>query len=174
MALKAKNSIYYYLFYILLFSLNYSCLPTYHKARISNFKTELNSKYENSPVSSPSHDHVDRQQELKAKMKFPEDSTDHAILYKCNFTGVRQKLTDDQLESILLILNDASSYAWGEIGTPKTEYYLVFYNQNNKCIGITEIDLSGQTYSGPYRSLMKQGFINQITFPRLKRILKIK
>lgn len=64
-------------------------------------------------------------------------------------------LTKEQSKELLEILNDSSSYRWGELGTPEVHFYFKYFNDKNELIGFTKIDQEGMAYSEPYLTKMK-------------------
>ena len=84
-----------------------------------------------------------------------------SILIENSFPFRKREISFEKSKKISAILNDSSSYKWGETGTPVYNYNLYFYDENDKVIGISLIDLGGGIKSYPYRSFMKWGGVSE-------------
>jgi len=93
---------------------------------------------------------------------FPNKNVSCAKLTKNDFWKETTKISGEKLEVLLTLLNDSSSYDWGELGTPEIHYYITFFDQKDKCIGLTTIDLEGMAYSYPCTAHMKWGMIKKM------------
>jgi hypothetical protein len=68
---------------------------------------------------------------------------------------------------VLKILNDSSSYQWGELGTPYHDKTLIYYDKMHNSIGFTLIDYGGEVDNYPFLPLMKWGAMTQNGFNQL-------
>ncbi len=108
--------------------------------------------------------------ETERKIMFPLEKANYCIIYR----GVLLKdirIDSYRTQEIITVLNDTSSYRWGEVGTYFEDWKIIFYNSNNNIIGITSIDLGGYTYSSPYIRKMKWGSLRDESLGRLMRII---
>ena len=77
------------------------------------------------------------------------------------YFSLSKKVNKKDTKRLIEILNDSTSYVWGEIGTFEPNKSIVFYDKNDKIIGITELDWAKrQTYSSPMTRTMKWGFLS--------------
>ena len=96
------------------------------------------------------------EKEDKNEYRFPRNEPNKVILFSnYNYWKSEYILTDEQSRKLLKILNDSTSYRWGELGTPEVHYYFKYYNDKNELIGFTKIDQEGMAYSEPYLTKMK-------------------
>ncbi len=95
-----------------------------------------------------------------------------AVLYK-GFFSFDKTLGDSAAKRILEILNDTSSYVWGEVGTFLPGRKIVFYDSEDNLIGVTEFEEENgcQTYSFPYLLRMKWGALSKNAFTVLDSLL---
>lgn len=97
--------------------------------------------------------------EERTNFKFPQEKVSSAKIYGNSFF-FSKNLNKNEIEFLLKKFNDSSSFRWGEIGTFINYKTIIFYNDYNKIIGITEVDEDyGQTYSVPMTKKMKWGFL---------------
>lgn len=83
-----------------------------------------------------------------------------------------KKLSKSNSEKLVTLLNTPESYIWGEIGTPDFNKRIVFYDKNNKIIGITIYSYEGQTYSNPHLNKMKWGMLSDEANKAILKIIK--
>ena len=76
-----------------------------------------------------------------------------------------------QANSIISLLNDTSTYAWGEWGTPEIAQTIFYYNNEGHAIGYTKIDPLGEVDNYPYLPLMKWGMMTDTSFANLQQLL---
>ncbi|KOS06178.1 hypothetical protein AM493_09145 [Flavobacterium akiainvivens] len=107
-------------------------------------------------------------EEDKRGIRYPGKAA-YALLHSQNYFSPGKRLAATQMEELLTLLNDSASYDWGELGTPEVHYYFTFHDNADKCIGVTTIDLLGQTYSYPPTAHMKWGLLNKMD--RVKQII---
>lgn len=97
--------------------------------------------------------------EEKNDFKFPQGKVNSAKIYGNSFFFPK-KLNEKEILFLLKKFNDSSSFRWGEIGTFLDYKTILFYNADNKIIGITEVDEDyRQTYSVPMTKKMKWGYL---------------
>ena len=101
--------------------------------------------------------------EDKNNVYFPSDKVSYAILNKNDFFKRSSIIEKEKLKELLNILNDSSSYIWGELGTPEIHYYLTYFDKDDNCIGLTTLDLEGMAYSQPMTAKMKWGMIKNMS-----------
>lgn len=104
-------------------------------------------------------------------LTYPRNKVAYAYVEFDDLLNFRFKLLDSQLETILKVLNDSSSYQWGEIGTPHFDRTIYFYNHENEVIGVTLFSYDHQTYSHPHTALMKWGMLKDEAFLKLLPIV---
>ena len=104
---------------------------------------------------------------LTAKVKY-------AKVVNESFPYTSRRLDSKQTRLIIEVLNDTSSYRWGEFGTP-TYYQTIFYfDSTDQIIGYTMTDMMGEIENYPYRSLMKWGMMTDKGFSRLIKLINRK
>lgn len=81
-------------------------------------------------------------------------------IYNNVFPYTKHKFDFIQTERLLKILNDTTSYAWGEIGTPYYDKTIIFYDNNGDTVGYTVISFDGQVDIFPDRALTKWGLLS--------------
>lgn len=98
----------------------------------------------------------------------------YAKVVKESFPFSSRRLDAVQTRLILEVLNDTSSYRWGEFGTPTYDQTIFYYDSTDKIIGYTIIDNMGEIQNYPYRSLMKWGMMTDKGFSRLIKLMNRK
>ena len=124
-----------------------------------DYKTEIINKYSYNKTSTVETYNEDCSFEFQNQIQFPLDKPNIAKLHFSDLNILPKTLNDKQTETILRILNDTSSYVWGEIGTPYFDTYFTFHDKNGNCIGSTKFSFDGQTYSTPSLAKMKWGLL---------------
>jgi len=105
------------------------------------------------------------------KITFPQAKPARAELYS-GYLNLSRELDSEDIKKVIKILNDSSSYEWGEIGTFEPNKRILFYDNNGQIIGITEIDWAKlQTYSAPMNRTMKWGLLSYSGRDKLFRII---
>lgn len=105
-------------------------------------------------------------EEIKNNLIFPLGEVGKAIVCKGLFS-FDHIIINANINSVIEIINDTSSYVWGEVGTFIHEKKIVFYGKKNDPIGITEIDADGVcTYFLPLFETDEMGFINNGGLPK--------
>ncbi|WP_420572962.1 hypothetical protein [Kordia sp.] len=98
--------------------------------------------------------------EKQSGINFINEIAQHAEIYSGYFS-LSKKINKKDTEKLVKILNDSTSYVWGKIETFKPNQSIIFYDQNDKVIGITELDCAKrQTHSSPMTRTMKWGFLS--------------
>lgn len=84
------------------------------------------------------------------------------------------KLNPQMIQSLLQLINDPSSYEWGEYGTFELGMQLRFYNDAQKLVGILEFDKTElrQTKAIPYLKRTKWGVLSIKASERMQQIIK--
>jgi hypothetical protein len=88
-------------------------------------------------------------------------------MYKNWFPFTTHKFDKNETERILKILNDGSSYIWGEIGTPYYDQIIVFFDKDENEIGYVNISLDGQIDVFPNIASTKWGCLSDKGFKEL-------
>jgi hypothetical protein len=95
------------------------------------------------------------------------DKAAYSEIWNNQFPFSKTKFNFDQTERILKILNDSSTYMWGEIGTPYFDKTIIFYGEKTDVIGYTIVSFDGQTRSFPDVALTKWGALSPEGFKDL-------
>ncbi len=85
-----------------------------------------------------------------------------------------RRFDEKQTSLIIEVLNDTSSYRWGEFGTPTYDQTIFYYDSTDQVIGYTIIDMMGEIENYPFRSLMKWGMMTDKGFSRLIKLMNRK
>ncbi len=117
---------------------------------------EIKERYNYEFSSNPDNYISDCLEETKDGIKFPLDEPAYAILHYDKLK-LDKTLKTEQLIKLLTLLNDTSTYEWGEVGTPYFDRIVTFHDKAGRCIGLTKISYDGQTYSTPTIAKMKYG-----------------
>ena len=104
---------------------------------------------------------------LTAKVKY-------AKVVNESFPFTSRRLDSKQTRLIIEVLNDTSSYRWGEFGTPTYDQTIFYFDSTDQIIGYTIIDMMGEIENYPYRSLMKWGMMTDKGFSRLIKLMNRK
>ncbi len=167
--MRIRNLKYLLVGIIFLFGYRFFTYPNFKKV-----KTELKEKY--SDFSNGTNEDkltykTDVSKEKTNQIKFPQTDLNSAKIYG-RFFSADQKLNLSQTKRLTEILNDSSSYRWGEIGTFEHNKTIVFYDSEKNIIGITELDSDlRQTYSIPSTKTMKWGNLSDKGLEKLKEII---
>ncbi len=109
--------------------------------------------------------------EMNSKLEFPLGAVEKVIVDKGCFS-FRHRVANKNIPRIVAILNDTSSYIWGEVGTFMLGKQVVFYDKEDKALGMTNIDIGGVcTYSYPYLRRMKWGALTDNASQELERLI---
>lgn len=98
---------------------------------------------------------------------FLTDKVKYAKVVNESFPFSSKRLDTVQSRLILEVLNDSSSYTWGEFGTPTYDQTIFYFDSTDKIVGYTIIDNMGEIENYPYRSLMKWGMMTDKGYGRL-------
>ncbi len=112
--------------------------------------------------------------EVQNSRTFLLNEAAYSVIYNDEFPYSSTKLDLRTTNEILILLNDTSSYRWGEYGTPEYCWTIIYYGNTSEPIGYTQIDPLGEVESFPYRSLMKWGMLTDKRFEELLTIINIK
>lgn len=95
----------------------------------------------------------------KANIKlFTIENVAKAKLFTSGIFKFEKDINISDSKKLAHILNDSASYVWNELGTAEFDKRIVFYDNLNKVIGLTQIDYDNkQTYSEPHSKTMKWG-----------------
>ena len=124
-------------------------------------KAELAQRFTYDKISMKDSYAADCGQEFKDGIQFPLEKPESAELHFHRFGKMPVSLNRQQTATILQVLNDTSSYVWGELGTPYFDSYFTFHDKDGNCIGYTDFSFEGQTYSTPSLAKMKWGLLNE-------------
>ena len=109
--------------------------------------------------------------ETERNLIFSLGQVDKAIVYN-GFFSFDKTLAKEKTERVLEILNDTSSYIWGEVGTFIQGKKIVYYDKENFPIGLTDIDAEGgQTYSVPYLKKMKWCALKNVAYNEIDKLI---
>ncbi|WP_456442013.1 hypothetical protein [Psychroserpens sp.] len=167
--MKIRNLKYLLVGVLFLLGYRFFTYPNFKKV-----KTELKEKYSGFPNGKDEDRltyRIDVEKEKNNGIEFSKTKLNSAKIYG-KFFSADQKLNLSQAKHLTEILNDTSSYKWGEIGTFEHYKTIVFYDSDKNIIGITEIDTDlRQTYSTPSIKKMKWGYLSDIGLEKLKEII---
>lgn len=90
-----------------------------------------------------------------------------AEMHNNSFPFSTHKFDQIETEKILKIINDSSSFDWGEIGTPYYDKIIVFFDENKNEIGYMDVSLDGQINVFPNLALTKWGLLSDKGFKDL-------
>ncbi|MFY0482869.1 hypothetical protein ACI6PS_09690 [Flavobacterium sp. PLA-1-15] len=89
---------------------------------------------------------------------FTVENVAKAKLFTSGILKFEIDINIEDSKKLVQILNDSASYVWNELGTAEFDKKIVFYDNSNKVIGLTQIDFDNQqTYSEPHSRTMKWG-----------------
>lgn len=127
--------------------------------KFDKYEKQIDKKF--SSVETPFPENYDSlcMRETQANITFPRISPSYAVLHFDKFYKSNIRLTLEQMNNIIAILNDTASYRWGELGTPYYDRVITFHDGRGDCIGITKIDFGGETFSIPLNAKMKWGMM---------------
>jgi len=105
--------------------------------------------------------------DIKKTRTFLLKEATRSEIWDNKFPYHKNKFDGNQTERILQILNDSSTFEWGEIGTPYFDKTIVYFDRTSNIIGYTMVSFDGQTHSFPYRTLTKWGLPSDKGFREL-------
>jgi hypothetical protein len=151
----------YYVIFAIIFVISGLLLTfkwlTYPK--FNSYEREITKQYPNESTSYPEDYDSLCKLEFQKGVTFPKTKPSYSLLHFDKFLKPNIRLTNRQMVEILESLNDTANYTWGELGTPYFDRFITFHDQKGNCVGLTKIDLGGQSYSTPYIAKMKWGLI---------------
>ena len=167
--MKIRNLKYVLIGIIFLLGYRFFTYPNFKKVKI-----ELKEKYADFSSGTDEDRMTYKADVLKEQtngIEFPQAEIGSAKIYG-KFFSADQKLNLTQAKQLTEILNDSSSYRWGEIGTFISYKTIVFYDSEKNIIGITELDSDlRQTYSTPSTKVMKWGNLSDNGLRKLKKMI---
>ncbi|CAM4150315.1 MULTISPECIES: hypothetical protein [Flavobacterium] len=167
--MKIRNLKYLLVGILFLLGYRFFTYPNFEKV-----KTELREKYSDFSNGTDEDKLTYNANVLKEKtngIELPQAELNSAKIYG-KFFSADQKLNLSQAKQLTVILNDSSSYRWGEIGTFINYKTIVFYDSEKNIIGITKLDSDlRQTYSTPFTKKMKWGNLSDNGLRKLKEII---
>jgi len=140
--------------------LAFSAKVMYLKNNLEKTEAKFERMDEDSGISIPKNYNELVLKDKENEMSFLLNKTNYSELIKREFPYNKRRLNNKTTNDILKILNDTSSYIWGELGTPYYDYCIKYYNSEDEVIGISKVDLGGAVISHPYRNLMKWGTLS--------------
>lgn len=165
-----KFKLFFFLIPFLVFTL-YLIIDFVVYPELERHKDEIKFRDVNN-VSDSKHYVVDCKKEYSEKRNFPLEEVAYSKLHYIYPWKLDKKFDKEKTKEILIILNDSSSYEWGEIGTPFFDSHLTFHSKNGQIIVLTELSKEGQTYSTPSLFRMKWGFIKEKKYSELCKKIK--
>jgi hypothetical protein len=128
--------------------------------------------YKTGDAANQENYEVQCKEEFDKNISFPLGQVSKAVLCK-GFFSVDKTLSEANTKKIVEILNDTSSYVWGEIGTFIPDKQIVFYDKDNKPLGFTELEEERglQSYSYPYLRRMKWGALTGKAFEQIEKLI---
>lgn len=90
-----------------------------------------------------------------------------ATMYNRSFPYATHTFNKWETERILHIINDSSSFVWGEIGTPYFDKTIIFYDKNQNEIGYLDFSFDGEIEIFPNLALTKWGLLSDKGFKDL-------
>jgi hypothetical protein len=105
---------------------------------------------------------------------FLTNSVYSSILYDSEFPYPETQLDFIVTTKIIKILNDSSSYQWGEVGTPEYPRVLIYLNRKEQKLGYTLLEKDGEADSFPYLSFMKWGALTQHSKKEIHKLISNK
>jgi hypothetical protein len=127
--------------------------------KFDNCKKQIEKKFPSVEIPFPENYDSLCMQEIAYNISFPRVNPSYAVLHFDKFHKSDIRLTFEQMNDIIVILNDTANYSWGELGTPYFDRVITFHDNGGDCIGITYFDFGGQTYSYPLNAKRKWGLM---------------
>ncbi len=127
--------------------------------------------YEPGDAAKPENYNEQCKAEFENNLSFPLGKVSKAVLCK-GFFSIDKTLSEANTKRLIEILNDTTSYAWGEIGTFIPDRQIVFYDKENNPLGITELEEERglQSYSYPYLRRTKCGALTVKAFREIDKL----
>lgn len=137
-----------------------------------NCRDDIEESYPYKVVSMPDTYELDCTKEYKQRISFPMVEPAYAVLHFDAFFAFPKRLTPANMQTILSVLNDSSSYEWGEFGTTYYDRFITFHDSTGRYIGITNIDFGGQANSYPHLARMKWGMLTDEAHHTIMLLIK--
>ncbi len=163
-----------YLFYVTVFSLFSIVLLIWYwraKPNVKLIERNTDGWYAPSEVSHPENYKKLVRLDLRDNKTFLTQYAWYCIVVSNSFPFAEKQYHGAATQEIIEILNDSSSYRWGEHGTPDIDRTIIYYGKIDEPVGYTEIDLDGEVENYPYRSSMKWGMLTKSSMEKLMNIL---
>lgn len=129
--------------------------------------------YTNNEISHPETYLLDCENEDSLVIRFPLLNVNRITIAK-GFFKFERNVDKNNFQAIINILNDSTSYDWGEITTFDPTFNMIFYDKDNKMIGIVIADkYCGQASFFPYLKKQKWGLFRQDKFNELKKLIDL-
>ena len=113
--------------------------------------------------------------DVKFDIQTQKDFSSEKVVKTKLYSGILipcKEINKAKSQMLIEVLNDSSSYIWGEIGTPEFDKFLIFLDENDSIIGLTKIDIDKiQTHSEPMTRTMKWGFLSEKGKDKFYKIL---
>jgi hypothetical protein len=142
-----------------------------HKPDLNRIEEQTKKLYNKSDVAYRNNYEELVNSDKNKNNTFLTEEAIYAKVYENSFPYSIKKLDKDPTKRIIEILNDTSSYEWGEFGTPEYDKVIIYYGKTADPIGYTLVDPSGEVENYPYRSLMKWGMLTNKGFSKLSNEL---
>lgn len=132
---------------------------------------DFKSFYENEAATIENY-HEECSAEFEQNLNFPSKKIAKAVLIT-GFFAFDKALSQSSTERIIEILNDTTSYEWGEICCFDPGRKIIFYDTIGKLAGITVLDkeYKNLTHSFPYLKKMKWGALKSEPHKQLENLL---
>lgn len=128
---------------------------------------KLNKRY--STYTTPDQDNYARLVKLdqKEKRTILTGKAQFSTMYDRSLPHEKHTFNQVETERILEIINDSSSFIWGEIGTPYFDKTIIFYDKNQNEIGYLDVSFDGEIDVFPNLALTKWGLLSDKGFKDL-------
>lgn len=73
----------------------------------------------------------------------------------------KRRLTQDQIDAVLGVVNNPLLFHWGECGTPFIEGEVIFYRMDKEVASIRYACTGGQLFTSPDNILSRWGILNE-------------
>ena len=83
-----------------------------------------------------------------------------------------KKLSNEDVNTILTIINNPLNFNWGECGTPFIEGAIIFYKSGNEIAKIKHACSGGQLLTEPDNALSRWGILSEVGYTKLYEVLK--
>lgn len=143
----------------------------YSRPPLKAIRNQVREMHPSSELSFPRDYDSLVQRDREAGINFLQGQAVTAKVFSKWLPSARFRLDSSQTARMLTVLNDSSSYRWGEVGTSRRDYQLFFLDAKGETVGYADVDLEGEVDCYPYRSVMKWGGLSEKGLSRMKSIL---